>query len=568
MGYILGISSGYHDSAAALVKDGLVVGACEEERFTGIKHDNTFPHNTIEWLLNKNNISKDDLDAICFYENPIDKIDRIKTSTKRGGIFNYFKRKKIVKRNENAYTSLYKEINNYKGKNTKVVFSEHHHSHAAYSYYTSPYSNSIIVSVDGVGEWETTSIYLGTRNQIKKLKSYNFPNSLGMFYSAMTAFLGFKPNEGEYKVMGLAPYGNPKKYINKLNKIIYTKPNGEFEIDMKYFTYDYSDTHMFNEKLSELLEIPNRLPEDKLTKEHKDLAASVQKIYEKIFFHILNYSFTLNESKNLCLSGGCAYNGTANGKILNDTKFNNLWIPPAPSDSGSSIGAALSYYYSINKDVLRVKNTNPFLGPSYNKSDILKIIENNKDKVYLEYHQTKSMVNKVAQLITDGNIVGWFEGNMEFGARALGNRSILANPRDPQMKSRLNKVVKKREGFRPFAPIVTRESQVKFFKYSRVVPYMNQVVSVKEEYRKKLPALTHVDGSSRIQSLDATSHTRIYSLLKKLEEINEYPIVINTSFNLKDETMVLTPQQAIDTFCRCDMDALVIENYLLYKTII
>jgi len=566
MGYILGISSGYHDSAASLIKDGMVLGACEEERFTGQKHDNSFPHKTIQWLLTENKITKDDLEAICFYENPIDKLDRIERTTNRGGIFNYFNRSNIIKRNKKSYEQLHLDINLYVGKNTKVVFSEHHQSHAAYGYFTSPYNNSIIVSVDGVGEWETTSVYVGEKNYISKVDSIIYPNSLGMFYSAMTAFLGFKPNEGEYKVMGLAPYGNSSKYRNKLLKVV-ENDGDHFKLNMKFFTFDYKDDQMFNHKLSELLGLPNRLPEDELTQEYKDLAASVQWIYEKYFFRLLNSISKKHASKNLCLSGGCAYNGTANGKILEKTSFNNLWIPPAPSDAGSSIGSALLYFYNNNR-VLRKNNTNPFLGPEYTKKDYLEVLEKFEDDIWFEYHQDKSLIKKISAEITDGNIIGWFQNKSEFGARALGNRSILANPRDPQMKSRLNRLIKKREGFRPFAPIVKKESQIKYFNYNRTVPYMNQVVKVKDDFVNKLPAITHVDNSARIQSLSLQQNKKVYNLLTQLEKDNQYPIVVNTSFNLKDQTMVLTPEDAVKTFLNCDLDLLVLGNYILHKKII
>ena len=566
MGYILGISCGYHDSAASLIKNGKVLGACEEERFTGIKHDSSFPHNTIDWLFKEYSITKEDLEAICFYEIPFEKLDRIETSTKKGGILKYFNRKNILKRNQKSYKELMLDINSYVGTNTIISFTEHHLSHAAYSYYTSPYSDAIIVSVDGVGEWETTTIYEGRKNKLKKLDSIKFPHSLGMFYSAFTAFLGFKPNEGEYKMMGLAPYGDSSKYIDKFDSII-SGQDGNFKLNMDLFTYEYSDTHMFNEKLGMILGLTNRLPEEPLTQDHKDLAAAVQSIYERYFFNLINKAYSLSSSRNLCLSGGCAYNGTANGKILEKTSYNNLWIPPAPSDSGSSIGCSLSYYYDNNTSLRKI-NTNPYLGPGYSKDSIKHTIDKFKKYVYGEYVIDKQLIKNISKEITDGNIIGWYEGRMEFGARALGNRSILANPRDPQMKSRLNMMIKKREGFRPFAPIVKKESQVTYFKYQRVVPYMNQVVKVKDDFVNKLPAITHIDNSARIQSLDSNSHPRIYSLLEQLEIDNEYPIVINTSFNLKDQTIVLTPEDAIKTFLNCEMDILVLGNYILRKTIL
>tara|TARA_B110000902_G_scaffold221211_1_gene256629 strand:- start:20399 stop:22099 length:1701 start_codon:yes stop_codon:yes gene_type:complete len=566
MGYILGISCGYHDSAATLIKDGIVLGACEEERFTGIKHDSSFPHNTIKWLLQEYSITKDDLNDICFYEIPFEKIDRIEASTKKGGLLNYFNRRNIIKRNKESYIDLIQDINLYVGKETNVSFTEHHLSHAAYSYYTSPYNDAIIVSVDGVGEWETTTIYEGKRNTLTKLESIKFPHSLGMFYSTMTAFLGFKPNEGEYKMMGLAPYGDSSKYIDKFDSII-TNHLGSFKLNMDFFTYEYSDTHMFNEKLGMELGIENRLPEEPLTQEHKDLAAAVQSIYEKYFFSLLDKAYKLSPSRNLCLSGGCAYNGTANGKILKQTSYNNLWIPPAPSDAGSAIGCALNNYYENNVSIRKI-NTNPYLGPEYSKDKIKSALNSFSKYVYSEYVFDKELIKTISKEITEGNIIGWFDGRMEFGARALGNRSILANPRDPQMKSRLNMMIKKREGFRPFAPMIIKGEQVKYFKYQRVVPYMNQVVKVKDEFIDKLPAITHIDNSARIQSLDSKSNPRIYSLLEQLKVDNEYPIVINTSFNLKDQTMALTPEDAIKTFLNCEMDTLVLGNYIVKKTII
>lgn len=565
--YVLGISCGYHDSAACLIKDGVVLGACEEERFTGLKHDNSFPHNTIQWLLNTNKISKEELEAICFYENPELKLDRIGKSTKRGGLFNYFKRKKIISNNENNYKQLLKELDLYKGKNTKIIYNDHHNSHVAYSYFTSPFEESAILSVDGVGEWETTSLYYGQKSTLKRLDSIIFPSSLGMFYSAMTAFLGFKPNEGEYKVMGLAPYGNKKTYLDKLEKV-FVQTNNKFEIDMQYFTYDYSDTHMFNTKLSELLEIPNRLPEETLTQEYKDLAASVQTIYEKYFFKLLNELYKKTKSKNLCLSGGCAYNGTANGKIKQKTKFENIWIPPAPSDAGSAIGCGLRYYYTENLSSSRKDNTNPFLGPFYNKNEIKKSLQDFDSDVYYEWLPSDMIPNYVANLIHENNIVGFYQGRMEFGARALGNRSILANPCDPQMKSRLNRVIKKREGFRPFAPMVTQETLTEYFDYDSDIPYMNQVVKVKPNHRKYLPSITHIDGSARVQTVNSYKQKMIYKMLKEFQKVSDYPILINTSFNLKDQTMVLTPTDAIKTFLNCEMDVLILGSYVVKKKIL
>jgi carbamoyltransferase len=565
--YILGISCGYHDSAAALIKNGQVVGACEEERFTGIKHDSTFPINTIKWLIENEKISYDDINVVCFYENPKLKLDRISKSTKKGGIFKELQRQQIIYRNKKDYKNVEKEIVNL-FPNSQIFYSEHHLSHLAYSFYTSPYDRSMIISVDGVGEWESSVIAYGDENRIIKLQSIEFPHSLGMFYSSFTAFLGFKPNEGEYKVMGLAPYGNPYTYLQKFNDIIHSTEDGGFELNMQFFDFDWSDELMFNEKLGEHLGLTNRLPEEELLDQHKDLAATVQVIYEKFFFNLINRSIALRPANNLCLSGGCAYNGTANGKITELTPYKGVWIPPAPSDAGSAIGSALYYWYNEMNNKKRVDNSNPYLGPSYSNEQIKESLDKYENEIWYEYKNHSEIISIISREITDGNVIGWFEGRMEFGARALGNRSILANPRDPQMKARVNRVIKKREGFRPFAPIIKEEERLKYFDYKHLVPYMNQVVRVKEEHRKNLPAITHVDGSARIQTLNNRQHTRIYKLLNQLEIDNGYPIVLNTSFNLKDQTMVLDPETAIKTFLNCEMDTLVLNNYIVKKKII
>ena len=566
-GYILGISCGYHDSAAALIKNGKVLGACEEERFTGIKHDSSFPINTIKWLYKEFNIEGEDIQSVAFYDNPKTKLDRIEKSLKRGPITQFFNRKKILRRNKIKSETFESQIYGITNRNISLYYSEHHLSHAAYSFYTSPYDRASILSVDGVGEWETTTLWYGEGNKLSKIQQIKFPHSLGMLYSAFTAFLGFKPNEGEYKVMGLAPYGDSKKFLNKFRKLYNLTDDGGFELNMEYFTFDWSDTHMFNEKLGKLLGIPNRLPEDNLNQPHKDLAATLQHEYEFLFFRLVDRLFAIRSSNNLCLSGGCAYNGTANGKILEKSNFKNVWIPPAPSDAGSAIGAALHVYFEQGGNQ-QVDNTIPYLGPHYTNEDVESALEEMDIDIWYEKKNHSEIIPIISKEITEGNVVGWFEGRMEFGSRALGNRSILGNPCDPQMKSRMNRVIKKREGFRPFAPIVKAEEQTKYFDYIKSVPYMNQVVPVKEEHRQNLPAITHIDGSARIQSLTQRQHKRMYQLLTQLSIDNGYPIVLNTSFNLKDQTMVLDPKTAIETFLDCDMDTLVIHNYIIKKKIL
>ena len=565
--YLLGISAGYHDSAAAIVVDGEVKGAVEEERFTGIKHDNSFPINSINWLLNEVGIKPNELSAVCYYEDPRKKLDRIEKSLRRGGVKNIFKRGKILERNRRQYLDFEKDMRNLVGDKVPIIFGDHHYSHAAYAYYTSDFKEASIITVDGVGEWDTLDLFHAEGNKIVKLEGIDFPSSLGMLYSTFTAFLGFKPLEGEYKVMGLAPYGDSSVYEEQFKQLYTLEENNSFSLNMDYFVYDWNEYEMFNKKLSKLFDISPRLPGDEFTQKHKDIAAGLQQTYEFLFFRLLDRLKALRPTSNLCVSGGCAYNGTANGKILDKTNFKDVWIPPAPSDAGSAIGACLHYYYTANNNTSRKENKVPYLGPYYSDDDVLKVLKYYSDKVYFEKKLDTPLIKEVAELIRDGNVVGWFEGKLEFGARALGNRSILANPRDPDMKARLNRVVKKREGFRPFAPIVKKSEMTKYFYYPQDVPYMNQVVKVRPEYHEELPSITHIDGSARIQTLERTQHRRISMLLKELESINKYPIVLNTSFNLKDQTMVLDPKSAIETYLNCDMDVLVIQHYIIKKKI-
>ena len=554
--YIIGISYGFHDSAVALIQNGKVLNAVEEERFTGIKHDFSFPINSINWILKQNNISSKDISTVCYYENPKLKHDRDWKSYWKYFWKNPFKFPKRL----NHLDELEQIF-----PLSKIIYNNHHLSHLSYSYFTSDFKESAILSVDGVGEWDTTVLASGKDNIIKRYSEVVYPHSLGLLYSTITAFLGFKPNEGEYKVMGLAPYGTHLFHHKKFDKLIKETEDG-FELNMDYFAYHYSDKIMFNQKLSKLLGVPNRLPEEPINDIHKNISAALQYTYEKHFFRLLNKLHEKTKSDNLCLSGGCAYNGTANGKIQSKTPFKNIWIPPAPSDAGSAIGAALHYWNHITND--RKVNTTPFLGPSEKLLDIVKVVKENDDKIFYEALSDEELFPKVAKLISEGNIIGWVRGQLEFGARALGNRSILADPRDPQMKRRVNMVVKKREGFRPFAPICCYDDMKNFFTPTIEIPYMNQIVSVKPQHRKKLPAITHIDGSSRVQTLREDFNPKMYKLLKEYQKITKYPILLNTSFNLKDQTMVRDSQEAIDTFMNCDMDYLVIDNIFISKKIL
>ena len=562
----LGLSAFYHDSAAALVIDGKVICAIEEEKLSGEKHDSSFPFKAIQWCLEYAKITIDEVDMVCWYENPNDKFERVReTIGKWGGLRYPMKWRQFLKRwnqSEGNLKGILKSI----GYDGEILYSLHHHSHLALSYYTSPFDKAIGLSIDGVGESHTIYAAMCDEFGFHKIQTLHFPHSLGLIYSAFTAYLGFKPNEGEYKVMGLAPYGDNQKYNNIFDRVVTT--GGEVDIvkmDMSYFTWHTSDNDMFNDKLINLIGFPPRFKDEPIEQHHKDLAASLQRWYESALYFIINRITNTWECENLVLGGGCAYNGTANGKIKQFTAIKNVFIPFAPSDSGSAIGACLYHYHQTfgNPKVKGGDNQSPYLGEEWSSPELLKIIlQNHRSKVIMhDTHQT--LCKEVAKLIEEGNIVGWFQGRTEFGARALGNRSILANPHLSDVRDRINKVVKKREMFRPFAPSVTIEDYQKYFASEEDVPYMNQVVKVKDGVN--IPSVTHVDNSARIQTLKKEDNPLYYELLKEFEKLTGTPILLNTSFNLKDHTMTNDPQKAIWTFNNCDMDYLVLGKFLISK---
>lgn len=554
----LGISAFYHDAAACLVKDGQVLGAVEEERFTGLKHDMSFPINSINWLLAEFGYKVSDIDEVCWYEIPHLKKDRVLSIFKKHPIKNFWNRIKFLRRHKiegDVPTILMK----YLGYDGNITYTPHHLSHAAFSYFTSPFKEgrTVIITIDGVGEWDTSAIYLAEDGKIiKKAVESEFPNSLGMLYSTFTAFLGFKPNEGEYKVMGLAPYGNKERdvYYNKIMKLITLKEDGSFEIDQKHFTWEFSDKIMFKDSLCDYLQLAPRTKDMELTPEYVDLAYAIQKVYERVFRHIVSTSWNATYGvKQLCLGGGCAYNGVAN--TIAYEYFDSVWIPFSPSDSGSAIGACLA----INDQMVEVS---PYLGPNYEGIDIYADLIQHFDRISWKHLEEEEIIELTADAINGGAVVGWFQGAMEFGARALGNRSILASPLGEETKDRLNKVIKKREGFRPFAPSCTAEDANRFFNLKEAVPYMNQITTVKDQ---SMPAITHIDGTARVQTVTKTQNDKYYKLLKKLGELSGYPICLNTSFNFKDQTITMTPYQAIERFLDCDMDALIINNTYITK---
>lgn len=542
----LGISAFYHDSAACIVVGDKVVAAAEEERFTEVKHDYSFPKKAIQWCLLDSRLNINNINEVHWYESPEKKDDRVRTTFAKKPFRTFFLNRKYKKSKKSQNPKDILESMGYTGK---IIYHDHHDSHASFAYYTSDYDHSAILTVDGVGEWETTTISVGKGRNIEKLISIDFPNSLGMLYSTITSYLGFKPNEGEYKVMGLAPYGNADTYKDKLRQI-FNNTSSKYTIDQKYFTWEYSDKIMFNKHLCRLLDLPPRLPGEELIQEHKDLAAALQTVYEEQFLKLLKTVKNVTKSDNICLGGGCAYNGVANK--LAYKYFKSVHIPFAPSDAGSAIGACLNSHTKVS----------PYLGPKFKDFVTKRVLDGYKDKLIFFNLQEEKLINKVAGYICNQYIVAWFQGKMEFGARALGNRSILASPRDPNMREKLNRVIKKREGFRPFAPSVLESKATKYFDIKEPVPYMNVVAKTKVKY---LPAATHVDGTSRVQTVNKTQNPRYYKLIEQVGKICGVPVVLNTSFNLKDQTITLSPKQAIERYLSSEIDVLVIDNYLILK---
>jgi len=542
----LGISAFYHDSAACITNGNIVLAAAEEERFTGIKHDSSFPKNAIKWLLHSTVTKISDIQEVHWYENPQIKDDRVRRTFAKRPIKTFFLRQRYKKEQlRNSPQALLQAL----GYTGKIIYHDHHYSHAAFSYFTSPYRDAAILTVDGVGEWETTTISRGKGNKIEKLISIDFPNSLGMLYSTITSFLGFRPNEGEYKVMGLAPYGDPSVYFKKLEKVLCHTSN-KFYLYQKYFTWEYSQKIMFNKKLCQLLELPPRLPEEPLTQEHKNLAAALQKLYEREFLKLVETAKNITGSQNLCLGGGCAYNGVANS--LAYKYFDSIHIPFAPSDAGSAIGACLDGHTKVS----------PYLGPEFQDHQIKRLLKSYDDNVVHFKLDEDLLIKRTAELLAAEKIVAWFQGKMEFGARALGNRSILASPRKPQMREKLNRVIKKREAFRPFAPSVILDDAYMFFNIKEPVPYMNQVVKAKVNF---LPAATHIDDTCRVHTVTKKQNEKYWKLLNEVGRITKVPVLLNTSFNLKDQTITLSPKQALDRFIESDIDFLIINNFLIKK---
>ena len=590
---ILGISAFYHDSAAALIEDGIIIAAAQEERFSRKKHDDRFPTNAIQFLLKNSKCCLNDIDKIVFYEKPFLKFERL-LETYIGFSPKGFKqfskaipiwlKEKLFQKNE--IIRYLKEIDITFTPEEKILFSEHHFSHAASAYYPSPFNNAIILTADGVGEWATTTVAIGKGNKIEMKKEIEFPHSLGLLYSAFTYYTGFKVNGGEYKLMGLAPYGEPKFFQIIMDNLIDIKEDGSFRLNQKYFDYATGLT-MTNDKFNKLFGNLRRNPdEEKIAQFHMDVAASIQKVTEFVMLKIVKSLHNEYKIENLCLAGGVALNCVANGKILKEKIFKNIWIQPAAGDAGGSLGAALGYWFNElkkerpnnNKDQMKCS----YLGPEYSSleiEDILKDIGAN-----FETLSKDEVLDFTTDKLIEGKAIGWFQGKMEFGPRALGGRSIIGDPRSPEMQKKLNLKVKFRESFRPFAPAVLLEDLREWFDLESESPYMLLVGKVNKSkliqqttdqksakglekldiIRSEIPAVTHVDDTARIQTV--TAENGIYfDLLKKFKDKTGCPIIVNTSFNIRGEPPVNTPIDAYKCFMATDLDVLVIGNCILEK---
>ncbi|MBI2143942.1 carbamoyltransferase [Candidatus Woesearchaeota archaeon] len=557
---ILGVSCFYHDSSAALLQDGRITAAAQEERWTRKKHDIRFPENAIKYCLEQAGIGIDKVDAVGFYEKPLLKFERllsshIETFPKSYKVFVQALPSWITEKLR--IPSILRKKLKYDGK---VFFVDHHMAHAASSFHISPFEEAAIFTADGVGEWTTTTLGYGKGNEVRLLKELHFPHSLGLLYSAVTAYLGFKVNNDEYKVMGLAPYGKPT-YYGDFKKIIDIKEDGSYRLDMDYFTFHYG-ARMLSRRFVQKFG-PERQKEEPVEERHKDIAASLQKAVEEVIFAAVNHLHRITGTKNLCLSGGVALNSVANGKLTKMTPFRNIYAPPAPSDPGAAIGAATVVYHMLLGKPRAFAIDRPDLGPGYSHDEIKKFLES-RSIAHRELPE-KELLKAVAKLLWQNNVVGWFQGRMEFGERALGNRSILANPCNPKMKDILNLKVKHREQFRPFAPVVTAEDAKKYFEADIEVPFMSFVYPVRKEKQKLLPAITHVDGTGRLQTIRREANPRYYGLIKEFEKLSKVPILVNTSFNIRGEPIVMTPEHAYRCFTGTGIDYLAMDNFLISR---
>ncbi|MBI4918419.1 carbamoyltransferase [archaeon] len=560
--HVLGISCYYHDSAACLIKDGLIIAAAEEERFTRKKHDTSFPIKAIEYCLKEAGITVKELNHVAFYEKPLVKFERLINQH--------------IEMFPRSFPMFFQAMPNWLSEKLRlpavirkklkykksVFYIEHHMTHAASSFLVSPFKEAAILTVDGIGEWDSTTLGYGKENDIRIIKRLKFPHSLGLLYSTVTAFLGFSVNNSEYKVMGLAPYGKPN-YYEEFKKIIDIKEDGSYALNMDYFVFHYKKT-MPSKKFEELFG-PARTKESLLTQRHKDIAASLQKITEEVMFKMLNHLHKITGSDNLCIAGGVALNSVANGKIKANTPFKEIFINPAAGDAGGSMGAALYAYNTILGNSRKQEFNSPYLGPGFSNNYIQAFLEKN-EIIHYRFKSDEELIKKTAELIFKNNVIGWFQGRMEWGPRALGSRSILSNACNTQMKDILNAKVKHREMFRPFAPVISEEDALDWFEMDKKdEPFMLFVYPIKEEKRKLIPAVTHVDGSGRLQTINKTQNSRYYGVIKEFEKYSGIPILINTSFNIRGEPIVCTPYEAYKCMMGTGIDYLIMGDFLIKR---
>src|ERR1051325_3703691 len=585
---ILGVSAFYHDSAACLVQNGEIKAAAQEERFTRKKHDPNFPHKAVEYCLKEGGIAIGDVDFVAFYEKPFLKFDRLLhtyLSFAPLGLKSFLKSMPVWLKEKIWMKDLIQKELGYEGK---ILFPEHHESHAASAFFPSPYQSAAILTVDGVGEWTTTSLGLGEGNKFELLEEMKFPHSLGLLYSAFTYFTGFRVNSGEYKLMGLAPYGEPKYVDTILTKLLDLKEDGSFRMDLSYFDYCVGLT-MTNDKFADLFGGPARKPESKLTQRDMDIARSIQEVTEEILYRMAKHARKKTSERNLVLAGGVALNCVANGKILREKIFDSIWIQPAAGDAGGALGAALMAWHMYldkprNVTLGRDSQRGSYLGPAYSNEEIRDFLMK-QGRPFVELTD-EELPEKIADLIASEKVIGWFYGRTEFGPRALGGRSIIGDARSPKMQEVMNLKIKFRESFRPFAPSVLREAVSDYFELNGESPYMLLVAPVAQSkrlqpkaeesnrfgleklltLRSMVPAVTHVDYSARIQTVGPEDNPMYYRMIKKFNDKYGCPVIINTSFNVRGEPIVGTPEHAFICFMRTNMDYLLLGNFLLEKT--
>jgi carbamoyltransferase len=560
--HVLGISCYYHDAAAALLRDGEIVAACQEERLSRKKHDSGFPARAVKYVLREAGIGPEQLDAVGFYDKPLLKFERMLSTyvATFPRSFGSFRKAMPLWIHEKLWVPslIRKELKPYAGP---ILFAEHHMSHAASCFLVSPFEEAAILTVDGVGEWATASFGVGKGTDITLFKEIRFPHSLGLLYSAFTYYLGFKVNSAEYKVMGLAPYGKPVHFDRIMKEMIHLNEDGSFKLNMKYFSYDYGLT-MTNGQFDEFFGGPPRKPETWMTEREFDIAASVQKVCEEVVLRMVNYIHKETGLTNLCMAGGVALNCVANGRVIRETPMKNLFVQPAAGDAGGAVGVAHYLYNTLEKKPRGRAWTHAYLGPEYGDAEIREYLDGQGGK-YRKLAPA-DLPRETARLLSEGNVVGWYQGRMEFGPRALGGRSILADPRDPKMRDTLNMKIKFREGFRPFAPSVLADKAGEWFEIDCDSPYMLLVAQVREG-KRVIPSVTHVDGSARLQTVTREESPLYYDVIKAFGDITGVPVIINTSFNVRGEPIVCTPHDAYLCFMRTNMDQLVLGSYLLDK---